>query len=122
MVMTRRKAGTTRRQRLLDAGSKVFAEKGYRSATVAEISEAAGANVALINYYFGSKEGLYVEVWRQAFQVALERYPFDGGLGEQTSAEERLEARYSDPAIPTFHRELVVQQLQRRSRSKRGNS
>lgn len=90
--MTQRKDGLARRQQLFEAALKIFAEKGYRDATVAEICEKAEANVALVSYYFGSKEGLYIEVWREAFRAAVEKYPFDGGLNERTSAEERLRA------------------------------
>jgi TetR/AcrR family transcriptional regulator, regulator of cefoperazone and chloramphenicol sensitivity len=57
------------RHRLLDAASEEFAEKGYEGATVREIVARAHANLNSVNYYFGSKQALYVEVMRH--QVAL---------------------------------------------------
>ncbi len=45
--------------RLLEAGLRVFAERGPKGATVREISRQAGQNVAAIAYYFGNKERLY---------------------------------------------------------------
>jgi AcrR family transcriptional regulator len=60
------------RDRLLEAAGRLFAERGYRGATLREIAEAAGANLAAANYYFGSKERLYVEVARGVFE-RLER-------------------------------------------------
>jgi AcrR family transcriptional regulator len=45
--------------RLLEAGLRVFAEKGLKGATVREIAGNAGQNVAAIAYYFGNKERLY---------------------------------------------------------------
>jgi AcrR family transcriptional regulator len=52
------------RERLLDAALKVFASHGYDDASTREITEAAGTNVASINYYFGSKLELYTELVR----------------------------------------------------------
>jgi AcrR family transcriptional regulator len=50
------------RRVLLDAALDEFAERGYAGARVADIAERAGVNKQLINYYFGSKEGLYLAV------------------------------------------------------------
>jgi AcrR family transcriptional regulator len=47
------------RQRLLEAARQVFAEVGFRAATVREICARADHNVAAVNYYFGDKFGLY---------------------------------------------------------------
>ena len=58
----------TTRERVLTAASEIFAEKGYRDATVSEICEAADANIASVNYHFGDKESLYDEVWRHALR------------------------------------------------------
>jgi AcrR family transcriptional regulator len=53
----------TTRQRLFGAAIKVFAEKGFRDATVRQICKQAGAaNINAVNYYFGSKERLYRQV------------------------------------------------------------
>lgn len=50
------------RQRLLSTGLRLFAEKGFASATVREICDAAHSNLAAINYYFRDKAGYYEEV------------------------------------------------------------
>lgn len=55
----RRRDAVATRELLLDAAREHFARDGFRSTTVRTISEAAGVNVALINRYFGSKEGLF---------------------------------------------------------------
>ena len=81
------------RERLLESASEVFAAKGYSRGTVKEICERAGANIAAVNYYFGSKEDLYAEAWRRAFHESLEKHPPDGGVPEEAPPEERLKGR-----------------------------
>lgn len=51
-------------ERLLHAASELFARTGFRGATVRDIAQSAGANVAAANYHFGSKEALYLDVLR----------------------------------------------------------
>ena len=83
---------TTTRKSLLAAACDIFAERGYRDTTIAEISELAGTNIAAINYHFGNKETLYVEAWRCAFHESLKAHPPDGGVSADAPAEERLQA------------------------------
>ncbi len=78
------------KERLRQAACDIFAAKGYHDATVAEICEAAGANIASVNYYFGGKEALYDEVWHHAFAVATEAHPIEGSLPENPSMEDYL--------------------------------
>ena len=62
---------TEPRQRLLLAAEALFARKGYDGATVREICDRAGMNVAAINYHFGDKERLYIETVRHAHACSL---------------------------------------------------
>ena len=75
---------------LLAAASDVFAKKGYRDATIAEICERAKANIAAVNYHFGDKETLYTEAWRHSFSESLKVHPPDGGVSDAAPPEERL--------------------------------
>jgi len=63
------------RKRILNSACALFAEKGYRAVTVAEICSRAKANIAAVNYHFHGKEELYREVWRQAASVSEAKYP-----------------------------------------------
>ena len=46
------------RTRILDTAERLFAERGIESVSVRSILAAAGVNVALAHYHFGSREGL----------------------------------------------------------------
>ncbi len=89
MKIPREDAVRTRKS-LLAAASEVFAEKGYRDATIAEICERAKANVAAVNYHFGDKETLYIEAWRHSFSESVKAHPPDGGVSDDAPPEERL--------------------------------
>ena len=78
------------RKSLLMAASEIFAERGYRDATIAEISEQAGTNIAAINYHFGGKEALYREAWRQSFRDSMIAHPPDGGVDRNAPPKQRL--------------------------------
>jgi AcrR family transcriptional regulator len=65
----RRKAegdGEKTREHLLETAGRVFADKGFDTATGKEICELAGANVAAVVYHFGSLDGLYAAVLLEA--------------------------------------------------------
>ena len=67
------------RDRLLEAAARVFAERGYRGATMREIADRAGANLASANYHFGSKLDLYREVVSVQFERLEARLAERGG-------------------------------------------
>lgn len=83
---------TITRRHLLDVAGEVFAEKGFRDATVREICRRAGANVAAIHYHFGDKESLYAEVLTHLNGLAQERFPITLDLPPDATPAERLHA------------------------------
>ncbi len=60
------------KSRLLESAGLEFAEKGFELARVRAICDRAGANLAAINYHFGDKEHLYVEVLREAHRCGMD--------------------------------------------------
>jgi AcrR family transcriptional regulator len=65
-VGSRAPAPDDTRSRLLKAAIHEFSDHGYARATVREICQRAGVNVALVNYHFGDKMELYLAVVRSA--------------------------------------------------------
>jgi len=47
-----------KKEKILEAAEELFAEKGYEGTSVRDIANRAGVNIAMISYYFGSKEKL----------------------------------------------------------------
>ena len=79
--MTDAKGKTDTRAAILEAAKKIFAAKGFGAATVRDICTEAGANIALVSRYFGSKRGLYAEVCRALFDgLAAPLAHLDSGI------------------------------------------
>ena len=76
--------------RLLAAGERLFADRGFRKVTVREICRAARANVAAINYHFGDKLGLYREVLQSAIAAMQATTDAAREAGVGYPPEERL--------------------------------
>lgn len=60
------------RDRLLDAAEVLFCEKGYDSTSIRDLTGMAGCNVAAVNYYFGGKDKLYIEMFRRQMQFIVD--------------------------------------------------
>jgi len=76
------------RQQILDVALKLFAHKGYAAATVREIVDTVGITAPSLYYYFGNKEGLYMELMQThcaRIDQALESH-----MHTSSSARERL--------------------------------
>lgn len=112
--------GPATRDRLLEAAAQVFAEAGFEAATVREVCRRAGANVAAVNYHFGSKQRLYRDTLLWA--VRLNQASAADGLApaDATSGAEpgeRLEAVVRGLAAamlaprPEWHRRLLLREL-----------
>jgi AcrR family transcriptional regulator len=63
-------------ERLLEAAEQVFAEKGFKAASVRDICKLANANIAAVNYHFGDKERLYIEAVKYAHRGCTQGEPF----------------------------------------------
>ncbi len=77
----RRPGPSTTREEILAAARERFAKRGYDGTSLREIAERAGVDPALVRRFFGSKEGLLVEIIRYTLS-----------LWEQAPAREMLVA------------------------------
>jgi AcrR family transcriptional regulator len=87
---TRRAPDEETRQRLLDAARERFSEDGYQRVTIRDICHHARANVAAVNYHFGDKFGLYMEVLRGGIALMTETNELARVAGEGKPPEEQL--------------------------------
>jgi AcrR family transcriptional regulator len=73
-----------KRSLILNAAEELFAEKGFDGTSVRDIAHLAGVNLAMISYYFGSKEKL--------FEALVEyRSGYTTGVLEELAQDENLD-------------------------------
>lgn len=95
-------------QKIKEAAKRVFLEKGYEGAKIRQIADEAGVNLAMVNYYFRSKDELFKSIYQETFREFLGRMAVL--LNEETPLEVKIWKvvdRYTDfivdnPLIPTF--------------------
>jgi AcrR family transcriptional regulator len=72
-----------KRVHILDSAEQLFAEKGFEGTSVRDIAGHAGVNLAMISYYFGSKEKLLVALIEH-------RSSYTHGILEELNKDEKL--------------------------------
>ncbi len=63
------KVGGATRERILNAAEALFVEQGFEATSLRQITAKAGANLAAVNYHFGTKEALVREVFDRRLRV-----------------------------------------------------
>jgi AcrR family transcriptional regulator len=57
-----------KRNSILTAAEELFSELGYEGTSTRQIAREAGANMSMISYYFGSKEGVFLEIMNRRLE------------------------------------------------------
>lgn len=98
---------------LLDAAERLFAQDGVHRASLRAITQEAGANLAAVNYHFGSKEALVREVLARRLTPLNQR---------RLALLDRLEATNSNPGVEQIVRAFVVPTLEMVQRERGGHA
>lgn len=77
-------------RRILDAAADEFARHGFIAARIRDIVDAAGVNLAAVNYHFGGKEGLYRETLAMLAKRTQADVPRESAEVRALPAEEQL--------------------------------
>ena len=105
-------------EKILLSASKVFTEKGYAGTRTRDIAEEAGINLALLNYYFRSKEKLFEQVMKVKMVLLFGKIvPIL--TNEKTSLDEKIdlvsekyfEILSKNPNLPLF----VLSEMQKKN-------
>ena len=94
--------------KIREAARRVFLEQGYEGAKIRQIADEAGVNLAMVNYYFRSKDQLFKSIYLETFREFLGQIA--GLLNEETLLEVKIWKivdRYTDfitenPDLPLF--------------------
>jgi TetR/AcrR family transcriptional regulator len=102
------KKDTSTEEKIKEAAKKVFLAKGFEGCTSREIAQAAGMNVALVNYYFRSKNQLFQLVFKSAVETFIRSmlpvFQADQSLEDKMRyfIEKEYEFLAKHPELPTF--------------------
>jgi AcrR family transcriptional regulator len=107
-----------KKHHLLEVAERLFAQQGYEAVSIRQLAKEAGMNVAMVNYYFGSKEKLFGELVADKFPHTRER--LDELANSSLSPWEKLLETvdlYADKffAGRNFHR-VIMRELSLRQR------
>ncbi len=95
------------KERIMEAAIRLFAKKGFNAVGVRELAAEAGVNLSMINYFYGTKKGLFKAILSRFFDTYRE--VIEANLPGQGSIE--VKARRTLIAAANFfknHHEIVI--------------
>jgi AcrR family transcriptional regulator len=103
-----------KKDHILDIAEKVFSELGYDGASTRLISGEANVNMAMLNYYFGSKEGLFIAVFERKinfFKSLLQNINEDESLSSWNKLELYIDEYVDRVVANTCFQKLITREL-----------
>jgi AcrR family transcriptional regulator len=109
---------TDKKEHIINIAVELFSTKGFEGTSIRELAAKAGVNIAMVNYYFGSKEKLFealIENKVAYMKGKLEELVANKSLSEiekiDVIIESYVERLLSQPAYHrVIHQELFVNQ------------
>jgi AcrR family transcriptional regulator len=103
-----------KKDHILDVAERVFSEKGFDGASTRLISGEAGVNMAMLNYYFGSKEGLFLEIFERkisSFQNILQNLGNDDSMSSWSKMETYIDMYGEKVVSNNCFQKLLYQEM-----------
>ena len=100
---------------IIETAERLFADKGFDATSVRDIAEEAGVNVAMISYYFGSKEKLLESLFTYRSETSILKLE-DLVQDKQTGSLQKVNILidyYIDKILsqPCFHQIMMREQI-----------
>ncbi|MBJ7328593.1 MAG: TetR/AcrR family transcriptional regulator [Solirubrobacteraceae bacterium] len=113
----RRMTTEARRREILHAAAGIFRQRPYEDVSLDVVAEAAGVARGLINHYFGTKRGLYLEVVREV--TSVESFPVPEYVQGATPRARLLESL--DTWLDLLERDREVWEMSLRAATSMGD-
>ncbi|RYZ30024.1 MAG: TetR/AcrR family transcriptional regulator [Chitinophagaceae bacterium] len=100
---------------IMEAAERLFADRGFAGTSVRDIAEAAGVNLAMISYYFGSKEKLMEAMFQhrgQYLKMQLQNILLNSNMTSMQKVEKLID-EYVDRLFQKqcFHKVMIREQM-----------
>ncbi|RYY31437.1 MAG: TetR/AcrR family transcriptional regulator [Sphingobacteriaceae bacterium] len=108
------KEKTDKKDHILDVAEKIFSDMGYDAASTRLISGEAGVNMAMLNYYFGSKEGLFLAIFErkiEMFRTMVQTIGNDGSMTAWDKLETFIEAFINKVVVNSCFARLINREM-----------
>lgn len=92
----------TTEQKIEEAAKKIFTQKGFAATKTRDIAEEAGINLALLNYYFGSKENLFKIIVLKKFKELF-------GLLTPVLSDDKISLEEKTKTLVDYYTELLME-------------
>jgi AcrR family transcriptional regulator len=105
---------TDKKEHIINKAIELFAEKGFKGTSIRDLAAKAEVNVAMVNYYFGSKEKLFeamVELKSAYLKGVIEEVSKDNSLTEIQKLDKIIESYVNKMFSNRLFHRIIHQEL-----------